>query len=55
MVISDPKNNAFRNNLFVPNQVPLKLGSSANMITLPDPSLPTIIDADFFTRSSDDL
>ena len=37
--INDPKNNAFKNILLVPYQVPRKLGLSENIITLPWPSV----------------
>ena len=46
--ILSPKNIAFKNNLFVPYQEPLKFGFSANNIALPEPTLLTIIEADFF-------
>ena len=41
-----PKNIAFRNNLFVPYHVPLKLGLSANNITLPSSISETIKEAE---------
>ena len=41
MFILSPRNNAFRNNLFVPYQAPLKFGLSENIIALPLPILET--------------
>jgi hypothetical protein len=46
MEILLPKNIALRNNLFVPYQVPLKFGLSANSIALPNPILETISEAE---------
>ncbi len=43
-----PRNSAFKNNLLVPYQDPLKFGLSANKITLPLPIFETIRDADDF-------
>ena len=43
-----PRNSAFKNNLLVPYQDPLKFGLSANKTTLPLPIFETIRDADDF-------
>ncbi len=51
-LISLPKNRAFKNNLLVPYQAPLKLGLSANNIALPLPKGLTNNDADGLIKNS---